>query len=133
MNNESIINLYSNICNRLLRLDFPDDSKEAVKTYIEDVRFLDNLSKIIRDRDYSCNSVLLLCQNLINEIAQDSIPSNWLEYVYQYALSKSFPHAVERELKSGLEKSCSIYPQTLREISQFQKDDIDNTWQSTIA
>lgn len=130
MNNESIISLYNNICDRLLRLNLPDDSKAAVKAYIEDIRFLDNLNKIVKNRDYSCDSVLMLCQNLINEVAKDSIPSNWLEYVYHYALSKSFPHAVETKLKDGLESSCSIYLETLREISEFQKNDIDNTWQS---
>ncbi|HQJ38407.1 MAG TPA: cytidyltransferase, partial [Bacillota bacterium] len=130
MNKEYIIRLYNDICNRLLQLDLPDDLKDAVKKYIEDVSFIDNLHKIVRNRDYSCNSVLLLCQSLMNEVAEDNIPQNWLEYVYQYILSKSFPHAVEAELKSGLEGSCSIYLQTLREISEFQKNDTDDTWQS---
>ncbi|MDD3438902.1 MAG: hypothetical protein PHI04_05735 [Clostridiaceae bacterium] len=130
MNKEYVIRLYNDICNRLLRLDLPDNSKDAAKKYIEDVSFIENLHKIVRNRDYSCNSVLLLCQSLMNQVAEDNIPSNWLEYVYQYTLSKSFPHAVEAELKNGLEGSCSIYLQTLREISEFQKNGSDNTWQS---
>ncbi len=130
MNKEYINRLYNDICNRLLLLDLPDDSKDAVRRYTEDTSFIDNLHKIVRNRDYSCNSVLLLCQSLMNQVAQDNIPSNWLEYVYQYTLNKSFPHAVEAELKNGLDCSCSIYLQTLREISEFQKNDTDDTWQS---
>jgi nicotinic acid mononucleotide adenylyltransferase len=133
MNNESINRLYNDICSRLLHVNLFNGQKDvqiAVKAYIEDVHFLDNLNKIIRKRDYSCNSVLLLCQSLMDEIAQDNIPQNWLEYVYQYALGRSFPHAVEAELKAGLESSCVLYLNILREISEFQKYDADNTWQS---
>ncbi len=133
MNNESINRLYNDICSRLLHVNLFNGQKDvqiAVKAYIEDVHFLDNLNKIIRKRDYSCNSVLLLCQSLMDEIAQDNIPQNWLEYVYQYALGRSFPHAVEAELKAGLESSCVLYLNILREISEFQKYDADNTWQA---
>lgn len=130
MNNESIIRLYNNICNNLFRLDLPNGSKNTVKTYIEDARFLNDINRLVSSRNYSCSSVLLLCQSLMNELAEDNIPQSWLEYIYQYALSKSFPHAVETELKKGLERSCIIYLQILRVISEFQKNDTDNTWQS---
>ena len=91
MNNESIIRLYNNICNNLFRLDLPNGSKNTVKTYIEDAGFLNSVNRLAGSSNYSCSSVLLLCQSLMNELAEDNIPQSWLEYIYQYALSKSFP------------------------------------------
>jgi nicotinic acid mononucleotide adenylyltransferase/HD superfamily phosphodiesterase len=133
MYNDNVTQLYKKICSRLLSEDWPHhvvDTQAAVKTYIEDILFLDNLHKIVENKDYSCSSVLTLCNSLMDELAHDNIPPNWLEYVYQYALNKSFPHAVEAELQDSLENSCIIYLNTLKVISEFQKNDSDSTWQS---
>lgn len=133
MYSDKVIQLYNGICSKLLSADWAEDGKDiqiTIKAHINNRSFLDNLNKIIENRDYSCSSVLTLCQSLMNELAQYNIPPNWLEYVYQYALNKSFPHAVETELLNNLEKPSTIYLMTLKVISEFQKKDNDNTWQS---
>jgi len=133
MNNDNVTQLYSNICGKLLSTAWSFNAEAtqiAVKAYIENTSFLANLRKIVESKDYSCSSVLTLCQNLMDELAQDNIPPSWLEYVYEYALNKSFPHAVKAELRDNLENSSIVYLKTLKEISILQKKDNDNTWQS---
>ncbi len=133
MYNDNVTELYRNICINLFSADSPHaatDKQLAVKTYLEDVLFTDKLHEIIESKDYSCGSALTLCQSLMDELAQDNIPSSWLEYVYQYTLNKSFPHAVTAELKDSLEYPCIIYLKILKAISELQKKDLDSTWQS---
>ncbi len=133
MYNDNVTQLYKNICSRLLAADYSHDAKDtliAIKVFVKDARFMDNLNKAIETGDYSCSSVLALCQGLMDELAKDNIPPSWLEYVYQYALNKSFPHAVETELQVSLGNSCIIYLEALKVISEFQKVDSDGTWQS---
>lgn len=133
MNNDSVIRLYNDICNRLLSVDLSfniKDTRIAIQEYIEDTRFLDSLRKMVKNKDYSCSSVLTLFQSLMDKLASDNIPSSWIEYVYQYALSKSFTQAVETKLLYNLEAPSIIYLQGLKAIAKLQKEDSDNTWQS---
>lgn len=78
MHSDNVTQLYNDICSKLLSADWDKDGKDmkiAVKAYIENPNFLNNLHKIIENMDYSCSSVLTLCQSLMNELAQDNIPS----------------------------------------------------------
>ncbi|MHB1392330.1 MAG: cytidyltransferase [Clostridia bacterium] len=133
MYNDNVTQLCKNIYSRLLTVDWShdgSDTRTAIKIFIKDACFMDNLNIIVENRDYSCSSVLSLCQGLMDELAKDNIPPSWLKYVYQYALNKSFPHAVEKELQDSLVNSCILYLEVLKEISEFQKKDSDSTWQS---
>lgn len=133
MHNDSVTQLYNNICSKLFSVKWIRDAENtqaAVKVYIEDTLFSDNLHNMVEKSDFSCRSVLELCRSFMDKLAQDNMPPGWLEYVYQYVLKKSFPQAVEAELVDGLEDSCTMYMTTLKVISEYQKKASDNTWQS---
>lgn len=133
MQNEKVTRLYDNIYSKLLAADWAqnaEDAQIAVKVYIEDAHFKDSLYELVESGDYSCSSVLTLCQSLMDKLAQNNIPPSWLEYVYQFALGKSFPNAVKAELLDNLEKPSIIYLLTLKAVSEFQKTEHDSTWQS---
>ena len=133
MPNDSVTHLYDTICSDLLSAKWThnaENTRIAIKAYTEAALFHDNLNNMIKSSDYSCSSVLELCRKLMDKLAQDNIPPNWLEYVYQYALNKSFPQSVQAELLYDLEDSCIMYLTTLKVISEYQKKFSDNTWQS---
>ncbi|MDF2522025.1 MAG: cytidyltransferase, partial [Clostridia bacterium] len=82
------------------------------------------------DNNFSCTAVLNLCKPLLDELSGDAAPGDWLPYLYQYALSKSFPNAAILELKASLELPSKIFLIILRIVSHFQKLSEDDTWQS---
>ncbi|MGE5678256.1 MAG: cytidyltransferase [Pseudomonadota bacterium] len=133
MNNENINKLYNNICNRLMAQKWRSDlesTTHAINAHTSDPCFIDSLGSLVEDHDYSCHRVLEVCRRLMDVLASGDVPLDWLGYIYQYVLEKSFPQAVDRELSPSLEDSCTVYLTVLRVIAEYQKKDNDNTWQS---
>jgi len=133
MHNEGIDQVINNIYNRLLQVKWSHAAEKttaSIKTLPENSGFRQGLQTMLQKSDYSCRSVLKLCRGVMDELAQDNMPLNWLEYVYQFVLSKSFPQAVECTLLKGLEDSCNLYLIILKVVSEYQKKDNDGTWQS---
>ncbi|MCM0648484.1 cytidyltransferase [Clostridium swellfunianum] len=125
--------LYSKLTRKLLSvrwlerlsIDF-NIIEEAIKSNY----FIDNLNNIIEDKDYSCSRTLKLCENMLNKISYPNTPENWLIYIYQYTLNKSFPGAVSIILLDSLQPACELYLRVLRILSDAQKISKDKTWQS---
>jgi len=101
-----------------------------VKKHTQKASFVRQLEKIIAEKDYSCRAVLDLCSLMLHDLSGGDAPDDWLYYIYQYALSKSFPHALEIQLKDSLDAACVVYLQVLKEICELQKSSDDGTWQS---
>ncbi|AOT69249.1 cytidyltransferase [Geosporobacter ferrireducens] len=104
--------------------------KEFIKKHTENLAFINEIHRITESKDYSCNAVYLLCQDMLKELWGDHKPINPLEYIFQFALSKSFPHSIEVTLDSHLASGCQLYLTALRIVSEFQKEGRDLTWQS---
>ncbi|MFT9493907.1 cytidyltransferase [Anaerosolibacter sp.] len=125
--------LYDQIVNALLNPNFLQGlslQHKQVRKHIKNISFIDQIQRMVAMELYTCQMVLKLCEELMMEVTEGETPEDWLEYIFQYTLSKSFPEAVEMELKPHLEKACSLYLQVLRIISNFQKTARDGTWQS---
>lgn len=125
--------LYNEILNMLSTSEFLKDlslDNTFIKKHIEDISFINKINSFVEDKDYSCKAVLSLCKDMLDKLAQDIIPEDWLEYIYQFTLDKSFPHAVSIELLPDLNKPCQLYLQILRLVCRFQKLSEDGTWQS---
>ena len=88
---------------------------------------------IIYENNYSCKRTLKLCKNMLDALAYPNIPNDWLSYIYQYTLNKSFPEAVSILLIESLDPSCELYLRVLKVIDEVQKTSNDNTWQSLYA
>ncbi|HBY57654.1 MAG TPA: cytidyltransferase [Candidatus Atribacteria bacterium] len=114
-------------------LDITSSEKEFAKKYIESPEFSNKLLYIVENKDYSCQAVYALCQSILATIDKKHNSHNWLYKVYQFALSKSFPDAVELSFENisvDCRKTFLFYLEVLRVISEFQKSSDDSTFQS---
>ncbi|QXM07093.1 nicotinate-nicotinamide nucleotide adenylyltransferase [Crassaminicella indica] len=111
--------LYEKISKELASFDF-------LKEYIEDRNFYNKIENMVNNKDFSCNAVYNICKTMMNALAGEDAPKSWLHYIYQFALSKSFPSSVEINLKDRLDMICSIYLKVLRIVLEFEKEMIDS-------
>lgn len=101
-----------------------------IKKHIDDDSFTGKLLAMVERKDFSCNGVLSLCRSMMDELAGSTAPLEWLPYIYQYTLSKSFPDAVVIDLINSLDTPCIIYLKVLRIVNQYQISFQDSSWQS---
>jgi nicotinic acid mononucleotide adenylyltransferase len=104
--------------------------KNLISEYLNSDIFQKDLYQLITDKAYSCKSILNLCQALLDSLVPITDNFQWLEYIYQYALSKSFNEAVTIELHSELDSACELYLNISVILNETQKKTQDNTWQS---
>ncbi len=111
-----------------------DISKNTVQNHIKDACFINNLSHMIENKDFTCKSTLNLCSNMIKDICVHKkikdIPDNWLKYIYEYTLYKSFENAITIELRDELNGVCELYLRSLRIVCELQKQSDDGSFQS---
>lgn len=108
-------------------------NKEIMDKYIKSPHFTDTLKSMISEKEYSCKMTLELCQGLMDELAYPNLPLDWLQYIYQYTLNKSFPEAVSIILFDSLNPACEIYLRILRIISEAEKFSSKNSFKSIYA
>ena len=127
MSKTTLKELYNKISKKFLHTQILEGislDKGFVRRYIENPLFLKQLSSMVKKKDYSCQAVYSLCQDIIVIIDKEHNPTNWLHQVYQFTLSKSFPEAVELSVKNifpNCRKTYLFYLEFLRVISKFQK------------
>jgi nicotinic acid mononucleotide adenylyltransferase len=125
--------LYRKICDSLLDkgvLKQISLSSGIVEKHIKSDHFKYQVNKIVIHNDYSCKAVLVLCKELIEYLIKGNLPEDWLFYVYQYALSRSFPDAVTIRLYKNLNNACILYLEVLKVVLEVQKISGDNSWES---
>ncbi|EOD01832.1 nicotinate-nicotinamide nucleotide adenylyltransferase [Caldisalinibacter kiritimatiensis] len=117
--------IYNKILTYLLDSKFLENTsvtKKKIKTFVNSNEFRLKLDNLVQNNDYSCKSILELCKDMINELNNDSPPKDWLNYIFQYTLHKSFTHAVTIELNKKLETATLFYLQILRAFSEFENN-----------
>jgi nicotinic acid mononucleotide adenylyltransferase/HD superfamily phosphodiesterase len=127
------IEIHNNIQYTLLSFEGLDEApilRQTIKNYIEGPRFKESINFMVMNKNYSCKATLELCMPLLEELSAGNAPKDWLAYIYQYALHKSYPHVTSIELNENLEFACIIYLNILRIFSLFQRLTEDHTWQS---
>ncbi|MTI46908.1 MAG: cytidyltransferase [Firmicutes bacterium] len=93
--------------------------------HVESVAFLARLESLIENEDFSCDGTLNLCKDILDELGGDDSPDSWLEYIYQFALNNSFPHAVRINFHENLNKGAIIYLSILRIFSSIERNTED--------
>ena len=91
------MNIHEKISNSLLNPFFLREislSSSVIQDLINRPSFVEILGRIADDEDYTCKAAYELCKELINEQGKNINIDNWLYYIYQYTLNKSFPEAV---------------------------------------
>ncbi len=104
--------------------------QERLDYMLKSAGVIEKLSTAIEQKDYTCAAVLESCKDLLTELSGGRQPDNWLDYVYNYALYKSFPEAVQIPLDPELEKAAVVYLEFLRVVSEYQKHSGDGSFQS---
>lgn len=104
--------------------------RERIASYLNEVSFLDALNAFFDNQDFSCQGTLKLFESLLNEMAGDKRPEEWLPYIYQYALYQSFPSAVTIVLDPALNPPVILYLEVLKIVLEYQKASKDQSFQS---
>lgn len=134
MSKTAIKELHNKISKKILYTQISDNisfDKEFVRNYIENPEFLKQLLSMVEKKDYSCQAVYSLCQDILVDIDKKHNSTNWLYQVFQFALSKSFPEAVDlsvKDISDNCRKAFLFYLEILRVILEFQKSSGDLTF-----
>lgn len=132
MNSAASHELFTKITTSLLKskwLKINSISEAYINNAIEDIKFINKIEEMLLKKDFSCKNVLDLCINMMMGLVDELIPDNWLIYIYNYALNKSYPHAVEIRLYDYLSPACELYLNVLGTVSEYEKHSSDSTWQ----
>jgi len=104
--------------------------KELMDNFISSEQFAASLKSMAADQDYSCGRALDILERLLLKITDGAHPEDWLKYIYQYSLNKSFEEAVTIKLDERFDLACEVYLRFLRIISDIEKVSDNGTWQS---
>ncbi|MHC1721360.1 MAG: cytidyltransferase [Clostridiaceae bacterium] len=104
--------------------------KELMENYISSEYFISAMKSMVNEMDYSCSRAFDLLEKLMLKLTAGAYPENWLQYLYQYALNKSFEEAVTIELNERFDLACEVYLRFLKIVSDFEKTYDNGNWQS---
>lgn len=105
-------------------------SHELVVSFLEKESFSKSLEEMVSKHQFSCRHVQNLCDPLLQEVWAEAYPADALYYIYQFALSKSFPNAVEIQLDAQLDDGCMLYLEALRATFPIQQELDSESFQS---
>lgn len=122
---ENYKNIYTKLLRKLGSIRWQD--KWNIKSkYIDDflsdndVKF--KLEEILENQDFSPKAVLNLCQPIMDKLSYPTKINDWLEYIYQYTLNKSFEEASSIVFIDSLTPSCEVYLRVLSIILDYEKE-----------
>ena len=110
--------LHKEILQQLTQKEFLKEiniTEEKIQANIINKKFVNNLLILINKKHLSCKDVLELSMDVLNSICPEP-PSDWLSYIFQYTLHKSFPEAATIKLYPKYESGVLIYLKILRTI-----------------
>lgn len=96
-------------------------TEEKIQSFIINKKFVSNLLILINKKHLLCSDVLDLTSDILNNICSEC-PKDWLNYVFQYALNKSFPDATTIKLFPKYESGVLIYLEILKTILHHGKN-----------
>lgn len=96
-------------------------SEEKIQSYIINKKFVNNLLILINKKHLLCSDVLDLSQDILSSVCAEE-PKEWLPYIFQYTLQKSFPDATTIKLFPKYESGVLIYLQILKTILHHGKN-----------
>ncbi|HBV67990.1 MAG TPA: hypothetical protein DEF04_07285 [Clostridiales bacterium] len=116
--------LHKEILQRLTKKEFLKKiniTEEKIQSFIINKKFVSNLLILINKKHLLCSDVLDLTSDILNNICSEC-PKDWLSYVFQYALNKSFPDAATIKLFPKYESGVLIYLEILKTILRHGKN-----------
>ncbi|MCC5909317.1 MAG: cytidyltransferase [Clostridiaceae bacterium] len=101
--------------------------EEILRKHITSPIFISDLNNILQHKHFGCDIVFSLCKNILQDLWGNKFPKDPLNYIYHFALSKSFPESVETRLDTHLDGGCYVYLYVLRVIGEIEKRSDDNS------
>lgn len=95
-------------------------SEEKIQSFIINKKFVNNLLILINKKSLLCIDVLDLSSDILDNVCTET-PREWLPYIFQYTLHKSFPDATTVRLYPKYESGVLIYLQILKTILHHGK------------
>lgn len=99
-------------------------TEEKIQSYIINKKFVNNLLILINKKHLLCSDVLDLSIDIISNVCTE-MPKEWLPYIFQYTLHKSFPDATTIKLFPKYEAGALIYLEILKTILHHIKNSGD--------
>lgn len=118
MSRISLNELHEEILDKLTKKDFIrriNLSEEKIQSLVLNKIFITKLSILISKENITCEDVKELSLEILNSLSKD-LPKDWLEYVYEYILNKSFPDSVDIKLNPKYENAVVVYLEILRTV-----------------
>lgn len=116
--------LHKEILESLTQKDFlkrVNISEEKVQSFIINKKFVNNLLSLVGKTEIMCKDVVDLSIDILNSLCPES-PKDWLFYIFQYTLYKSFPGSIIVKLYPKYESATLIYLEILRTILNHDKN-----------
>jgi nicotinic acid mononucleotide adenylyltransferase len=96
-------------------------SEEKMQSFIINKKFVNNLLILINKKQFMCKDVIDLSVDILDIVCAEA-PKDWLSYIFQYVLYKSFPEAATIKLNPKYENGALIYLEILRTILSHAKN-----------
>lgn len=116
--------VYKSISNQLTDTEFLKTmqlERGFIYEQIEDPYFTSELKRIVEKEDYSSQAVYNICEPTLDLLWGIEKPEKPLYYIYQYALSYSFPNSIEIELREEWNRAALFYLNVFRAICHYEK------------
>lgn len=118
MSRVSLNELHEEILHNLTKKDFIKKislSEEKIQSLVLNKTFTTKLSVLIAKIRISCDDVRELSIEILNSLSEN-LPKDWLKYVYEYTLYKSFPDSVSIKLNPKYENAVVVYLEILKTV-----------------
>ncbi|WP_426349579.1 hypothetical protein ACPWSR_17875 [Alloiococcus sp. CFN-8] len=129
MNKKSIYNYYIKMYKELLNPRFLKKNrlnKSFLEITLKTNTFVKDFGDVFYDEDFSIRRVIKLFISIFKEDRTAPLPKwnveQWLNYFYQYTLSKSFDTAVTIDLLPELNNYCEFFLKLLRIFIEFKNE-----------
>ncbi len=124
MNRLMLNELHKEILENLTEKEFlkrVNVTEEKIQSFIINKNFVNNLLILISKGEIKCKDVVDLSLDILNNLCNEP-PKDWLNYIFQYTLYKSFPGSVSIRLYPKYEDATLIYLEILRTILRHEQN-----------
>ncbi|WXR62125.1 cytidyltransferase [Peptostreptococcaceae bacterium AGR-M142] len=108
-----------------LKYEYP---KKNILTTLQKLNMFYSFEDILKKKNFSCKNIYENFKPFFKVFYKEDLPNNFLNYVYNFTLKKSFKNSIEVDLNSNLDLISSLYLEILRFFCNYQKYSNDNTW-----
>lgn len=97
-----------------------DINGNYIKEFLTSSDFKKNLQEMLLSEDLSPTSVLNLCLPILDKLSYPTKNNDWLPYIYQYTLNKSFEEASTILFMNSFTSSCELFLKIYSLILEYE-------------